>query len=395
MLDAVRQHDRIKTLNTHQNNNNNTNNNHCLVSLEVLEGEGVVDQERQTVSVPAGMTYGQLCPWLHEHGLALFNLASLPHISVAGACALGTHGSGVRKGNLATAVVGMEMVGDSGELWTSTDDTGGGPFSGVPVHLGALGVVTRVHLRVEPGYRVRQLVYEGLPSAMLEAHFGEILAAGDSVSLFTRWRDRRVDALWIKERVRDTPQPEAPAERFEATLATRNLHPIAEESAESCTEQGGSPGPWFERLPHFRMGFTPSRGAELQSEYFVSLENGVDAIQAVERLRDAVCPHLLITEFRTVAVDELRMSPRYGRVCLAIHLTWKPDWPGVRDVLPQIEQELSHLPPRPHWGKLFTMEPAVLRARYERLSDFVTLARKLDPTGKFRNEFLDRYLFSS
>lgn len=395
LQETVRGHARIKTLGSRHCFNGIADSRHCLMSLDQLEGEAVLDRGRGTVSVPGEMTYGRLCPWLHEHGVALHNLASLPHISVAGACATGTHGSGVRNGNLATAVGGFEMVAASGELWTGSYDDGRALFSGMPVHLGALGVVTRVHLRVEPEYRVRQLVYEGLPAEVLEERFDEIVAAGHSVSLFTGWRNRRIDTVWIKERVSSTAAPAAPSEWLGATLATRNLHPLEGESAESCTEQGGLPGTWFERLPHFKMEFTPSRGAELQSEYFVALENGMDAIHAIERLREAVCPHLLITELRTVAADELWMSPCFRRASLAIHFTWKPDWPSVREVLPRIEQELSHLAPRPHWGKLFTMDPAVLRSRYERLPDFVALARQMDPTGKFRNEFLERYLFSN
>jgi alditol oxidase len=143
------------------------------------------------------------------------------------------------------------------------------------------------------------------------------------------------------------------------------------------------------------MGFTPSAGKELQSEYFVPRRNAVDAILAVERLRDQVSPHLLITEIRTIAADELWMSPCYRQPSVTIHFTWKPDWPAVKKVLPVIEKELGPFGARPHWGKLFTMAPGELRSRYEKLPDFVALANKYDPKGKFRNDFLNTNIFDA
>jgi len=226
-------------------------------------------------------------------------------------------------------------------------------------------------------------------------HFDEIQASGYSVSLFTDWQNHRINEVWIKSRTDHTPAFAAPPEFFGAKLATRNLHPIAALSAENCTEQMGVPGPWYDRLPHFRIGFTPSAGKELQSEYFVPRRNAVDAILAVERLRDQVSPHLLITEIRTIAADDLWMSTCYQRPSVTIHFTWKPDWPAVRRVLPMVERELGPFQPRPHWAKLFTMPPAELRLRYERLPDFIALATKRDPHGKFRNEFLNTNLFTS
>lgn len=340
------------------------------------------------VTVGAGVTYGELGPYLDSTGLALHNLASLPHISIAGACATATHGSGEKLGNLATAVSAMEMVIADGSVVKLS--RGSPDFAGAVVGLGALGVITRVTLDVEPAYSMRQYVYENLPLAQMADHFDEIQASGYSVSLFTDWQKQRINELWIKARAEFA----APQEFFGATLATRNLHPIGDLSAEHCTEQRGVPGPWYDRLPHFRMGFTPSAGKELQSEYFVARRNAVDAILAVEKLRERVSPHLLVTEIRTIAADDLWMSPCYRRPSVAIHFTWKPDWASVRRLLPIIEKQLAPFEPRPHWGKLFTMAPAELQSRYERLDDFRRLAAQYDPQGKFRNEFLDTNLFA-
>jgi xylitol oxidase len=254
-------------------------------------------------------------------------------------------------------------------------------------------VVTKVTLDVRPAFAMSQEVYEDLPLKQLADHFDGIMSAAYSVSLFTDWQRGRVSEVWVKRRVGAEGEPAADLTRYGARRATRNLHPIAELSAENCTEQMGVPGPWYERLPHFRMGFTPSSGKELQAEYFVSRGDAVDAILAIERLRGRVGPHLFISEIRTIDADGLWLSPCYKRPSVAIHFTWKPEWEAVRGLLPVIEKELTPYKVRPHWGKLFAIEPKALRSRYERLGDFKDLASKLDPRGKFRNEFLARSLY--
>jgi alditol oxidase len=213
------------------------------------------------------------------------------------------------------------------------------------------------------------------------------------VSIFTDWQKKRINELWIKSRTEPDHSFHAVPTFFGAKLASKNLHPIAELSAENCTEQMGVPGSWYERLPHFRMGFTPSAGKELQSEYFVPRKHAVEAILAVERLRQQIGPTLLITEIRAIAADELWLSPCYKQPSVTIHFTWKQDWPAVQKLLPLIEKELAPFNPRPHWGKLFTISPATLRSRYEKLPDFIQLAAKHDPQGKFRNEFLNKNIF--
>jgi len=387
----VRSRDKVKVLGTRHSFNTIADSRHNLLSLKPMHEVTALDREARTVTVEAGVTYGQLCPYLDSQGFALHNLASLPHISIAGACSTATHGSGEKNRNLATAVSALEMVTAAGDVVKLSRNSGGDLFRGMVVGLGALGVITRVTLDVQPTYRMAQYVYQNLPLGQMKEHFDAIQASGYSVSLFTDWQKQRINEVWIKRRVDGKG---AAPEFFGAKLATRDLHPIAALSAENCTEQMGVPGPWYERLPHFRMGFTPSAGKELQSEYFVPRTKAVDAILAVERLRDRITPHLLISEIRTIAADDLWMSMAYGRASVAIHFTWKQDWPAVRRVLPEIERELSAFEPRPHWGKLFAMAPAELRRRYERLGDFLQLAAKYDPAGKFRNDFLNANLFS-
>lgn len=390
----VRSLDRMKVLGTRHCFNAIADSRYNLVSLKPMHEVVALDARARTVTVDAGITYGQLCPYLDRKGFALHNLASLPHISVAGACSTATHGSGEKNGNLATAVSALELVTAAGDVVKLSRRADGEIFRGAVVGLGALGVITRITLDMQPTYMVRQYVYENLPLQQMKDHFDEIQSSGYSVSLFTDWQRQRINEVWVKSRAGDGPAFAAHPEFFGAKPASRNLHPIAELSPENCTGQMGVPGPWYERLPHFRMGFTPSAGKELQSEYFVPRRNAVDAILAVERLRDQLGPHLLISEIRTIAADDLWMSTCYRQPSVTIHFTWKPDWPAVRRLLPVIERELSPFQPRPHWGKLFTLSPAGLRSRYEKLADFIQLAQKYDPKGKFRNDFLNANLFA-
>jgi xylitol oxidase len=390
----VRKADKLKVLGTRHCFNTIADSKAGFLSLTELPQAPVLDAAAQTVTIDANMTYGRLAPWLEEKGYALHNLASLPHISVAGAVSTATHGSGEKNGNLSTAVTGLEIVTADGEVVQLSRNKDGETFAGAVVGLGALGAITKVTLEIQAAFQARQWVYENLPMEAVKAHFDEIEGSGYSVSLFTDWRNRNVNEVWIKDRIGGAHQFEAKAEFFGAKLAKKNLHPIAEISAENCTEQMGVPGPWYDRLPHFKMGFMPSAGKELQSEFFVPRKDAVEAILAVEKLHEEISPHLLITEIRAIAADDLWLSPCYQQNSVAIHFTWQQDWPAVKAVLPELEKALAPFGVRPHWGKLFTIEPAVLRSRYKRLTEFVELAQKFDARGKFRNEFLSKYIFA-
>jgi len=389
----VKKQSRLKVLGTRHCFNNIADSKYNFLSLKPMDKVVALDPGAHTVTVEAGMSYGQLCPYLDSKGFALHNLASLPHISIAGACTTATHGSGVKNGNLATAASALEIVTADGELIKLSRQNDAETFRGAVVGLGALGVIAKATLDIQPTFMMRQYVYENLPLAQLKEHFDAIESSAYSVSLFTDWQKQRLNEVWIKSRVEAGHAFDATPEFFGAKLATRNLHPIAELSAENCTEQMGVPGPWYERLPHFRMGFTPSAGKELQSEYFVPREHALEAILAVERLRDQVTPHLMISEIRAIAADDLWMSPCYKQACITLHFTWKQDWPAVSKLLPVIEKELAPFNARPHWGKLFTTSPASLKSIYAKLPEFVQLSKKYDPQGKFRNEFLERNIF--
>jgi xylitol oxidase len=339
--------------------------------------------------------YGQVAPVIDAKGYALHNLASLPHISVAGAIATATHGSGIHNGNLATAVRALEIVTANGDVTQLSRDKDGDQFAAAVVGLGVVGIVTRVTLDLQPTFQVAQTVYQNLSFSELEHNFDGIFGAGYSVSLFTDWQNHRATQVWIKRRLAPGETHNSPELFYNAKRATEKLHPITGHPAESCTEQMGIPGPWYQRLPHFKMEFTPSSGRELQTEYFVPRDHGYEAILAVEKLKDKITPHLFVTELRTIAADDLWMSTAYKRDSLAIHFTWKPEWDAVKQILPQIEAQLKPFNPRPHWAKLFTIPPQQLQAQYTRLSDFKSFVSKQDPKGKFRNNFIESNLYKS
>jgi len=390
----VKTHTKIKALGTRHCFNAIADSRDNLLSTSKMNKVVSLDAKEGTVTVEAGIKYGELAPYLHAKGYALHNLASLPHISVGGSVTTATHGSGIKNGNLASAVRGLEVVKADGSIIHISKAADAEKLNAAVVGLGALGILTKVTLAIQPTYMVRQNVFTGLPVAQLKDNFEKIMSAGYSVSLFYDWQTDLINEVWIKSRI-GTDAPQNQPEFYGAKAATKNLHPIIALSAENCTEQMGVPGPWYERLPHFKMGFTPSSGKELQSEYFVPLHKAVEAIEAVSHLGRQIGPHLFITEIRTIAADDLWMSPCRHQTSVTIHFTWKQETEAVLQLLPQIEAALSPFNARPHWGKVFTMDPKVLESHYEKLPDFKKLVAEYDPQGKFRNAFLERNIYAA
>ncbi|MET4704850.1 D-arabinono-1,4-lactone oxidase [Frigoribacterium sp. UYMn621] len=379
---------RIRALGTRHSFNDLADTAGTLVSLVDREPEPRLDTGRMTVSVAAGTRYGVLASWLADQGFALHNMGSLPHISVAGAVATGTHGSGNALGNLSTAVAGLQLVTGEGELLEV--DRSDPQFEGMVVSLGALGIVTRVSLDIQPTFEVRQDVYTDLPWDRVLAEFEQITAAAYSVSLFTDWRGDNLQSAWFKTRLAPGDSGSMPPTLFGATASAAEVSLVEGES--NTTVQGGIPGPWSERLPHFRLDSTPSNGDELQTEYFVDRRTAPEALAAVRVLGESIAPHLLITELRTIAADELWLSTANGRPSLAIHFTWKNQPEAVARLAPQIQAALAPFEARPHWGKVNTMTAADVVPLYPRLPEFAALAERLDPQHRFRNAYLERVL---
>jgi len=355
-----------------------------MVAVTAIPPDIRIDAAAGTVSTGGGIRYGELAVALDRSGWALHNMASLPHISVAGAIATGTHGSGNALGGLGTAVRALEMVTASGDLVTLRQ--GEPDFDGAVVALGGLGVVTRVTLAIEPSYQVRQYVYDDMPLAEFDP---DVFAAARSVSVLTDWTGDSLTRVWLKH-AGEAP-PDVPARWRGARLADGPRHPISGADPSLATPQLGEPGPWHERMPHFRLGFTPSAGDELQTEYLIDRGDAMAALRALHAIQDLFAPVLAISELRTVAADAHWLSPAYRRDSLAVHFTWKPDGEAVAAVLPAIEECLEPFAPRPHWGKVFAMAPGAVAGRYPRHTDFGALRKAYDPDGKFGNAFMDAF----
>jgi alditol oxidase len=361
-----------------------------LVSVARMPRRIEIDPQARTATVSAGLRFGEIAPVLQQQGLALGNLGSLPHICVAGAAATGTHGSGDTNRVLAASVAAIELVTATGDVVTlGRGDEG---FEGAVVALGRLGVVTAVTLDIQPTYEVRQVVSVGLPGAVAIEHATEVLAGAYSVSLFTRWEDPPEFVVLSKQRADADDRASVTAQGWGARPASGPWHPVPGMPVENVTQQLGEPGAWFERLPHFRLQFTPSSGDELQSEYFVDRSDASAALEALAAVGPVLEPVLQVSEVRSIAADDLWLSPAYGHEKVALHFTWVLDMAAVLPALRAVEEAIAPLHARPHWGKVFTTPAATVRSLNERLPEANALAKRFDPEGVFSNAFIEEYL---
>lgn len=359
-----------------------------LISLAHLNRIISIDSDSRTVTVEGGATYRDIGRQIDSAGFALANLASLPHVTIVGACATGTHGSGNTNPGLAAAVAAMTLVTADGDLVTLK--RGDPEFDGAPVGLGALGIVADITLDLVPRYEARQEVFLNLPFAALTENFDDVMSSAYSVSLFSRWRSESIDQVWLKSL---GTAPPLPATLFGARPTPVAVPLVPTPDAPQSTERLGRIQPWYERISHYPIDADIPTGAELQTEYFVARSDAPAALRALDAIKDQFAPLLLISEIRTVAADNLWLSGSYQRDSVALHFAWAPDWPAVSTILPRIEAALAPFAPRPHWGKLFTMPAATVQPLYPRLADFRALASRLDPAAKFRNAFVDELVF--
>jgi xylitol oxidase len=378
---------RVKALGSRHSFNRVGDTDGVHVLLDALPEQIDLDVKQGTVKVSGGVSYGALCRTLEHSGMAVHNLASLPHISVAGAVQTGTHGSGVDNPSLASAVQSIDLVRASGELITLTREDGD-QFLASVVGVGALGIVTGLELAIQPSFHMRQRVLENLPWDRALTDFSSIMSSAYSVSLFTNYAGETISQVWLKALDSEAPLTDL----FGATAARLPRHPLPDMSAENCTIQLDEPGNWLDRLPHFRHEFTPSKGEELQSEFILPLEHAPAALQAVRGLADKLAPLLFVSEVRTGAADEFWLSPFYQQQSVALHFTWKPLQPEVEALLPELEDALRPFGARPHWGKLFSPTGHDWESLYPRFAGFRSLASGHDPEGKFRNGLLDSIL---
>ncbi|MBD8101984.1 FAD-binding protein [Plantibacter sp. CFBP 8775] len=390
VAEAARTGTRVRALGTRHSFTDLADSEGTLITVLDIPADPVFDEAAGSVTIGAGTRYGIAAAWLAERGLAFHNMGSLPHISIGGAIATGTHGSGNDNGILSSAVSGLEYVDATGELvHVRRGDPG---FDGLVVGLGAYGIVVRVTVDVQPAYRVRQDVYRDVPWDAVLADFEGVTGGAYSVSIFTNWLGDTVEQIWWKTRLAagndELPVvPESWLGVQRDSLAAGNL---VETDPDNLTLQGGVPGDWWERLPHFRLESTPSNGDEIQTEYFIDRADGPAAITALRALGDRIAPLLLVTELRTAAPDKLWLSGAYHREMLAVHFTWRNLPEEVRAVLPAIEEALAPFGARPHWGKLNLLTAERIAEVVPRLADARDLFEELDPDGTFSNAHLER-----
>jgi len=384
---------KVKAFGTRHSFNAITDSSEDQISLEKMDQPLVYDESSQRVTVSGGMSYSQLGAELHRVGRAIHNFASFPHFTVAGAVSTATHGSGDANGNLATAVTGLEIVRADGEIVTLSKEKDGDTFLGAVVSLGALGVVTRLTLETQPAFWMQQDIYENVPVSRIESHFDDLMSAAYSVSLFTDWQGD-INEVWLKHRLPDENGLPLPSTFLGGTLATRPLHPVAAFDAAPCTIQMGIPGPWHERLPHFRAETEVVSGNELQTEYFVARQHAPAALAVVAGLGDKLAGVLKISEVRSMTGDNLWMSMAYGQDTIGIHFSWNFDLPAIARLMGILEERLAPFAPRPHWGKLSSLPGSYVQAQYPKINDFRALAERFDPNGKFRNGYLNEMVFA-
>ncbi len=359
-----------------------------LIAFSEFDKNIEIDSSKMLVRVPAGVRYGEVAPKLHANGFALRNMGSLPHITVVGATSTGTHGSGVGNKNLSGSIAEIELITATGDAITLDQSE----LPAARVALGSIGIIHHLTLDIVPTYEVAQTVYFDLPFVQLISNLDAILSAGYSVSVLSMWGDEFVDQVWVKSKIGTNPVL-TQNEWFGAKLATRKSNPIREADSAAATEQFGLPGPWFERLPHFKLDFTPSFGEELQTEYFIDRKDAPAALNAIYKIREELSELIMVCEMRTVAQDENWLSEAYGRETFVFHFTWRPNIPAVEKLLLKIEASLEPFKARPHWGKVFTNNAFDFSSLYAKFNSFLTYRGTYDPSRKFVNKLLETWGF--
>jgi xylitol oxidase len=383
LQELVRSNAKVRARGTAHCFNEIANTSSYAINLAKMPKTIEVNSESNSVKVASGLTYGELAPVLHNQGWALNNLASLPHISIAGSISTGTHGSGIKNQNLANQVLSLDLVTAEGEL--RHIDRANPAFNALVVGLGLGGIVYQYELKIEPTFEIRQVIYPEIPLDVLQRNFDQIMGTAYSVSYFTDWSTAQVGNLWCKFRDSEV----IPESVGGSAKADKKYHPIPSVDPVACTDQLGESGDWHQRLSHFKLEFTPSVGEEIQTEFFVDRKDAAAAIEAVSKLGEEITPLLWITELRTIAADDFWLSGAYQRDTLAIHFTWKKDL-AIYPVIEKVEAALRPFNYRPHWGKVFTAEAQYLRSVYPKMSEFKALVEALDPSSKFENTFTRR-----
>jgi len=358
------------------------------ISIKNLSNEIEIDSIKKVALVPAGMQYADVCRYLEKRGWALFNTASLGEITVAGAILTGTHGSGSYNPILSDCVEGIEMVLASGEIFNLLREDSK-EFSGFVVSLGALGVFTKLKLKIVESFSIKQFIYENIGMQSIAENFEAIFDKAYSVSYFSNWEKNTTGQIWMKF-LDDNNLAELPSVWLGGNIANANQHPVKTNDPSPCTDQMGVSGKWLYRLPHFKLDCSPASGDEVQTEYLVNRTYVREYIAGLSNIGDEIAARVYATEIRTIKSDDLWLSGAHGRQTVGFHFTWKKS-DSLHKFLPKVEEILGEHDGRPHWGKLFSTPRENLMGRYPKYSHFEELLKKYDPDKKFRNSFINRY----
>ena len=381
----------VKVLATGHSFNDIANTSQTQISIKNLSDEIEIDTINKVALVPAGMQYADVCRHLEKKGWALFNTASLGEITVAGSALTGSHGSGSNNPVLSDCVEGIEMVLASGDLFNISRSESD-EFPGFVVSLGALGVFTKLRLRIVESFSIKQFVYENISIQSIAENFDAVFDKAYSVSYFSNWKKISTGQIWMKF-LDDSNLLQLPTQWLNGNIATAKQHPVKVNDPSPCTDQMGISGKWLYRLPHFKLDSSPASGDEVQTEYLVDRSHVSEYMSELLSIGDEIADRVYAAEIRTIKSDDLWLSGAYGRQTVGFHFTWKKS-DSLATFLPKIEEILGKHDGRPHWGKLFSTSQEELSSRYPKYSSFEGLLKKYDPSKKFRNSFIDRYFIN-
>uniref|UniRef100_A0A915D0Y3 FAD-binding PCMH-type domain-containing protein n=1 Tax=Ditylenchus dipsaci TaxID=166011 RepID=A0A915D0Y3_9BILA len=365
----------------------------CLVHMNLILS---VDPSVPSVTVQAGITYTDLIPFLQSIGLAIPMMASLGEISIAGAINTAVHGSGAGIGNLATQVLGLQMVLADGSVVQYSKGQNDTELAAATVGLGALGIVTQVTLQAQPTYNLAINVFENMDMSVLDTQLYNITHSGYAINMWSTFGTPGVlDQVWITTKV-DSNGVNAygnVSQLYGAPAATAQSSPIAALPPTYVVPQMGIVGPYYERLTDYDLGLSGQEGQQTQSEYYVDFDDFVPALKALQTLSAEINAVVYVALFRITEKDELWMSPQYKKTTMAIHFSWQPKLDQVMALLPKIEAALAPFNPIPHWGKLYTLKPEQYLPLLPKYPEWREQVELHDPTHKFRNKWLEENIF--
>lgn len=360
-----------------------------LLRLDRMDGAVTVATDHTSAWVPAGWPLSRVTAELWRHGLSLANQGDIDSQTLAGAVATGTHGTGRRLGSLSTMVLGLRIMTATGEMIEVDGETDRNLFDAARLSLGLLGVVTAMRIAVVPHYGLRETIEIVPIAALLDDYHARTATDRHGEFFVFPYADR----AYLKRLQVIPPPPDDGAssdfgdqEGFRTICEQGRIEPVTIAATQRHVMEVESPS--MRSGPAFRV-FPSERDVRFEEmEYHFPHGAGLGALAAVcETVRAAGLPVTFPLEFRTVAGDDIWLSPFKAEVneSVAFHQYAGMEW---RELFAAIEPILRDHGGRPHWGKRHTLTRAAVDALYPAAEDFRRVRRALDPDGKFLNSHL-------